>query len=101
MMEAEFFGNAFYRKGCIGINALETCLPGMANTDFERFRIVEFRKKSIQEALRLHSTLTSGFSTICFISNMEIVGSTRTNKKNSMTKRPIVPAYVAQSQMVG
>src|SRR5215475_9574463 len=101
VMEAEFLVNSLDGIRRIRVDALKAFLTRPANARFQGFGIVEFRQKAVEQALGLHSTLTSGFSTICFISNIEIIGSRRTNRKNNIRKSPIVPAYVAQSHTVG
>src|SRR5262249_35497322 len=100
-MQVEFFRYPFYRKRRVRIHASEPFATRALDPLFQRFRVPEFRQKTVKKAFGPHFPETSGFSTICFISKIEIIGSRRTNTKNSITKRPIVPTYVAQSQIVG
>src|SRR5262245_44017874 len=101
MMQPQFFCDTFYGERRIRIDPSKTGFARFPDAFLQCIGVIELRQESIKEAARLHSTRTSGFSMICFISNTEIIGSKRMKIKNSITNSAIVPRNVEMSQIVG
>src|SRR4029077_17620781 len=102
-LQAERFGEAFDRKGCVGV---ETAIAGFANFFHGMNELLGCRKLTHHAvdmgALQMHYFFSSEVSaTSSRISAMEIAGRTRTNRKSRVTNMPMVPMNVAQSQNVG
>src|SRR5215472_2110625 len=94
-LQAQGMSNAFHGEGCVGVHAVVAGCASFFHGMNQLLRSIELR----HHAVNVRTMLLHPYSSE--VSATEIAGRTRTNKKSSMTKNPMVPVNVAQSQKVG
>src|SRR5689334_3366418 len=94
---------AFHRKRRIRVYAVIAGGASLFHGIHQLLRSFELRHHAVDVGMVLFHYFSSSAvsATSSRISAMEIAGRTRTNRKSSMTKNPMVPVNVAQSQNVG
>src|SRR5215472_17593457 len=101
-LQAQGMSNAFHGEGCVGVHAVVAGCASFFHGMNQLLRSIELRHHAVNvRTMLLHPYSSEVSATNSRISAMEIAGRTRTNKKSSMTKNPMVPVNVAQSQKVG
>src|SRR5579871_1301353 len=91
----------FNRKRRVGIEFAVSLLPRGARSAYQGAGIIEFGHDAVDafgHPFTSSPTLACGSSVRT--SKIEIMGSSRINRKNRNRNNPIVPQYVAQSQRV-
>src|SRR6516225_6030554 len=100
--QAHGSGEAFYGERRIGVHPAIALRASPLDCMNEPLGSGELRQHAVQVGASFHSQSASEVSaTSSRISAIEMAGRTRTNKNSSMTKNPMVPVNVAQSQKVG
>src|SRR5258708_17854853 len=94
VMETNLFGEAFDGKWAVGVDFLVTGLMRLPRRVNQSLSRVKLRHGAV-DGIALHSActsaLTSAWGRSVRISKMEIIGSTRTNKKMAARNMPMVP----------
>ena len=91
VMETDFFGHAFDRKGAVGIDLLISGFVSLARRIDQRLCRIELRHHAV-DGIALHGfSFTSASGRRVRISKIEIAGSTRRNRNISIRNMPIVP----------
>src|SRR5579864_1471635 len=102
MMQAEGFIHFFDGKRRVSLDLAISLGAHLAGSRGERGGVFELGHQTVDRSFHFSTpSTTSACGSSVRTSKIEIMGSERMNRKNRKKNRPMVPTYVATSQIVG